>query len=151
MADMQIQRILCPVDFSETSQRALAYALGLAQAAGAELIVVHALEEAPLFAAYAGPQAGSILAEAENAARRELAELVADATLPAARLRTEILRGKIPQAILEYAEQQQADLIVMGTHGRSGLEYAFFGSVAERVIRRARCPVLIVPPRSRPR
>ncbi|MCL6566334.1 MAG: universal stress protein [Acidobacteriia bacterium] len=151
MAAARIQRILCPVDFSETSRQAFAYALGLTQATGAELIVVHALEEAPLFAAYAGPQANTILAEAEKAARRELAELVADTPLPATRLRTEILRGKIPQTILEYAEQQQVDLIVMGTHGRSGLEYAFFGSVAERVIRRARCPVLIVPPGNRQR
>lgn len=151
MVAARIQRILCPVDFSETSRRAFAYALGLAQATDAELIVVHALEEAPLFAAYAGPQANAILAEAEKAARRELAELVADTPLPATRLHTEILRGKIPQTILEFAEQQRVDLIVMGTHGRSGLEYAFFGSVAERVIRRARSPVLIVPPGNRPR
>lgn len=140
-----LHTILCPVDFSETSRRAFDYALLLAELSSAELIVVHAVEDVPLFTAYAGPQMDSILQEAEKAARRELAELIAGVKAENVRIRTDVIHGRVYQAILQYAKQQKADLIVMGTHGRTGLEYAFFGSVAERVIRGAHCPVLIVP------
>ncbi len=144
-AMVTVQKILCPVDFSETSRHAFDYALLFAQSIGAELILVHAVEDVPLFATYADPQMDAILQEAEKAARRELAELIADVKAENVRVRSDIIRGRVYKAILQYAEEQEADLIVMGTHGRTGLEYAFFGSVAERVIRRAHCPVLIVP------
>jgi nucleotide-binding universal stress UspA family protein len=92
----------------------------------------------------------TILQEAEKAARRELAELIAGVKAENVRIRSDVIHGRVYKAILQYAALQKADLIVMGTHGRTGLEYAFFGSVAERVIRGAPCPVLIVPrPRGR--
>jgi len=139
-------RILCPVDFSDTAVHAFRYACALAEKFGAELTVVHVIEVTPVFAGLEGMPQLNLYAEAEQAAQRQLQELTQGAS---AKPKTEILRGGTYKSILAYAEEHGSDLIVMGTHGRSGLEYAFFGSVTERVMRRAPCPVLIVrPPRA---
>jgi nucleotide-binding universal stress UspA family protein len=139
----KLEHILCPVDFSETSGHAFRYAVLLAEQFGARLTVLHVIEEAPLFAGFESMPAMNVLEEAEQAARRQLEELAAGAP---ARVETMLIRGGTYKSIVSYAEEHAADLIVMGTHGRSGLEYAFFGSVTERVMRRSPCPVLIVPP-----
>ena len=73
-----------------------------------------------------------------------MARLAASATT-AAKIRTEIVRGKSHTAILKFAKENAVDLIVIGKHGRSHLDYFLFGSVTERVIRRAACPVIVVP------
>ena len=139
-----VRKILCPVDFSETSRHAFDYAVLFARQASAELIVLHVVEDAPLFTAYGGIPDLNFKDEIEKSARKELAALVAGKEAGGLRIRTDLAHGPTYRTILKYAEEQHADLIVMGTHGRSGLDYAFFGSVAERVIRRAPCPVLIV-------
>ena len=139
-----VRRILCPVDFSETSRHAFEYAVHFAKQCEAELIVVHATEDTPLLTNFGGMPDLNFKSEVEASARKEMAAWVAGCNPGAMRVRTELIRGATYRAILKFAEEQHADLIVMGTHGRSGLDYAFFGSVAERVIRRAPCPVLIV-------
>jgi len=138
-----LRKILCPVDFSETSRHAFQYAVLLAQKCAAELTVLHVVEDVPLFTAYAGVPETAIRDEVEKSARKELAELVGSIDPGSGQIRTQLVRGTSYKAIVRYAEEHKADLIVMGTHGRSGLEYAFFGSVTERVMRRAPCPVLI--------
>jgi nucleotide-binding universal stress UspA family protein len=139
------QRILCPVDFSETSRRAFEHAVWCARTFGAELTVLHVLEPAPLTVAYDGMPDVDFHAEAQRIARQELEKLLATADLSGVRATTRILHGATYKAIAEFAAIQPADLIVIGTHGRSGLEYAFFGSTAERVMRSVSCPVLVVP------
>jgi len=141
-----VRSILCPVDFSETSRRALDYALLLARTCAAELTVLHVVEDVPLLTAYAGLPEGSLVEKVEESARMELAELVAAIPAQGFPIRSDLIHGTTWKAILQYAAQHGSELIVMGSHGRKGLEHAIFGSVTERVIRRAACPVLIVPP-----
>ena len=137
------QKILCPVDFSATSGHAFVYAAAIAQQFGAELILLHVIEEVPLFTAYSGAPVVDSSGEMEKFARAEMARLAAGVT-SGAKIRSEIARGKSHTAILQFAAANQVDLIVIGKHGRSQLDYFLFGSVTERVIRRAACPVMVV-------
>jgi len=146
-AVMNIKRILCPVDFSDTSRRALEWAGQMAAWTGAALEVVHAMEDAPAMTAYAGLPDMGAPADPRASAQRDLNEWVAGLD-EAVRSRSKIrvISGRSHKAILSYAAESRADLIVMGTHGRSGFEQAVMGSVTERVMRHAQCPVLVVPP-----
>lgn len=138
------QKILCPVDFSATSRHAFVFGAAIAQQFGAELILLHVIEEVPLFTAYSGAPVVDSSGEMEKFARAEMARLAASAT-SGAKIRAEIVRGKSHTAILKFAAENGVDLIVIGKHGRSQLDYFLFGSVTERVIRRAACPVVVVP------
>jgi nucleotide-binding universal stress UspA family protein len=137
------QKILCPVDFSATSGHAFVYAAAIAQQFRAELILLHVLEEIPLLPAFGGMPTADPTAQMESFARAEMAKLAASAT-SGANIRTEIVRGANHTSVLKFAKENSVDLIVIGKHGRSHLDYFLFGSVTERVIRRATCPVLVV-------
>jgi nucleotide-binding universal stress UspA family protein len=139
-----VQKILCPVDFSATSGHAFIYAAAIAQEFEAELILLHVIEEVPMFTAYSGAPVVDTSSEMEKYARAEMMQLAASATT-AAKIRSEIVHGKSHTAILKFAQENSVDLIVIGKHGRSHLDYFLFGSVTERVIRRAGCPVMVVP------
>lgn len=126
---LQIRRVLLPTDYSDTAQRALGFARRFADAHGAELHVLYARvpgddincpTDPDSEAWLGGPAQHVVQAEREG-------DAVAD-------------------VIFDYAEEIAADLVVMGTHGRKGIERAMLGSVAEKVVRRAHCPVLTVPP-----
>jgi nucleotide-binding universal stress UspA family protein len=140
MMMQEIQRILCPVDFSETSIRALAYAERLASGTKSELILLHSFE-IPASLTYA-----DIDTPSDPGIRTQLEALplrFADSRA------TRVLHaGPAGEVICWLAEQRACDLIVMGTHGRTGLTHLFLGSVAEYVMRHARCPVVTV--RDRP-
>lgn len=135
-----IQRILCPVDFSEASTKALGYAQRLAGVAGTELVLLHAFD-VPASLTYA-----DIANPSDPAIRTQFEAL----PLQAAGVRvTRVLHaGPAGEVICWLAEQRGCDLIVMGTHGRSGLTHLLLGGVAEYVMRHARCPVVTV--RDRP-
>jgi nucleotide-binding universal stress UspA family protein len=140
---MTINHILVPVDFSSYAEHALEYALALAKTLQARLTLLHVLEPLPLSrdATTAFPEA--YLAELERTAQHKLEEdlrRVQDAGLHAS---TVIAHGIPFQGIVETARQQHVDLIVMGTHGRTGLRHVLVGSVAEKVVRLAPCPVLV--------
>lgn len=139
-----ISKILCPVDLSDASRRAFEQAAHLAQKCDAELIVLHVMEEAPLFTTYGGVPDVGMQGETERMARTDLESLAATAP-SGTKVRTDSFHGQSSKAILQYAEENNVDLIVMGTHGRSGLERVVFGSVTERVLRRSHCPVMVVP------
>jgi nucleotide-binding universal stress UspA family protein len=142
-------RILAPTDFSPTSDVALDYARALAKRFGASLHLLHVLDD-PL--AYGGFSGEMYLGEPSQALRATLVQ-EAERKL-GARLRpedrqqlnatAEVTMDSGPKAITDYASAQGIDLIVMGTHGRTGLAHAVMGSVAERVVRTAPCPVLTV-------
>lgn len=126
---LQIRRVLFPTDYSETAQRALAFARRLVDLHGAELHVLYAHvpgddincpTELESEAWLGGGSARIVQAEREG--------------------------DSVAEVILEYAEEHAADVIVMGTHGRRGVQHALLGSVAEKVVRKASCPVLTVPP-----
>lgn len=143
------QRILWPTDFSSLAKVALPHAVGLAADAGADLVLLHVL---PSLAAYAPDVSGALSAslqrESRTAAQRELRRLEALVKGRNIRMQTVLTEGVPFDQILQTAKRLRCDLIVLATHGRTGLAHAIMGSVAENVIRRAPCPVLTVrPPR----
>lgn len=144
---MRIERILCPVDFSPFSKRALEHAAVLAKWYEAELTVLHAT---PLMPTVLGFPPAVDLASSEpvsnEAVLRELTAFTAEAVAPLAP-RLVLRSGHAPSEILDYADESGADLIVLGTHGRTGFEHLVLGSVTEKVLRKAKCPVLTVPRR----
>jgi universal stress protein A len=140
------ERILVPTDFSAGSERAWAVARQLAGPLGAELILFHVVIEAPLFSE--GPftmkDARDVFSAAREWANTALGEWTAAATASGLRARSSVGIGAPHKEIIAAAALEHADLIVMGTQGRGGLDRALLGSVAERVIRLAPCPVLAV-------
>ena len=145
---VSVKKILCAVDFSESSPQVAAYAATLAAATKAEILCVYI---APSLAEYVGfnvPQAAldSFVGDVVSSAGQTMDAFVAEhfAGLPAKGL---VLAGYPAEEILAAAEEQHVDMIVMGTHGRTGIDRIIFGSVAEKVVKAALCPVLTVKPR----
>jgi universal stress protein A len=145
---MAIRRILVPVDFSEDAINALAYARDFADRFGAELIILHVVE--PIYYAtpadmyVTSPNLSLLLDEQRKAATQQLARLAANLQQKGVRHRTVLKTGVPAQVIVDSAHRPGADLIVMSTHGRTGLAHILMGSVAEKVVRHADCPVLTV-------
>ena len=141
-------RILCPIDFSDTSTRALAYALNLAQEGDAELTLLHVMEVLPQPAdspVSAGVDVLRRHAAAEATALRELRALVPAPARSFCTVRTAVRDGLPHREILGEATDRRAELIVMGAEGHRALDELVFGSNTARVARAAACPVLIVP------
>ena len=147
---MSFERILCPVDFSDPSRRALVYGVALSRWYGAPLTVLHVHAKAPVFAVTApfGSLGAPPLIQKERDVEEQRADLRQFMGPAAGTSTTEIVveRGDACSEILQQAIDRKADLIVMGTHGRSGLRHVLLGSVAEKIIRNASCPILVVPP-----
>lgn len=139
---LRIQTILVPTDFSEIAEKALHVARALARDHRAKLVLMSAPLPPPPAAEVYVP-VGDFAGLTEEA-RRQLTSLAKTVTeLP---VETRVLVGSPGSAIVELANDCQADLIVMGTHGRSGLSRVLLGSVAEYVLRHAPCPVLTIKP-----
>jgi universal stress protein A len=141
-----IERLLVPTDFSPGSERAWAVARRLAGRLGAELVLVHVLVEAPLYSesAFTTKRTRDVFAAARAWAVKTLGEWTSTAAAAGIAARW-VLRTGVPyQEIVGAAARERADLIVIGTHGRGGLDRALLGSVADRVIRLAPCPVVTV-------
>jgi nucleotide-binding universal stress UspA family protein len=145
----EIHRILCPIDFSDASRHALEHAVALARWYESEITALHVLPvpllpEPPILLAFA--QTNNT--ELSNA---EAAEALLQSWLEAARqggikVHSTIVKGNPASLILQHANTSRADLIAMGTHGLSGFDRALLGSVTEKVLRKAKTPVLTVPP-----
>lgn len=145
-----LKRILAPVDFSDASRKAVKHAAALALATGARLDLLHVIP--PLDAALpmnlGGIGAVSIVSDLEPAAKAELERMVAE--LPAGvSAESAVWHGAVVGSILNRAQESAADLIVIGTTGRTGLDRLLLGSVAENVARLAEVPALVVPPEGR--
>jgi len=147
---VSITRILCPVDFSACSRRALDYAVAMGRWYGARVTALHVFPNLPVIDGvpmYRGQPL--VLKDQDPATLRADFEAFVRTASPGAPVETEILEATdVQKAIVNYAEFIRADLIVLGTHGRSGVERLIVGSVAERVGRHAGCPVMLVPPRA---
>ena len=144
------RRILWPTDFSPLAKVALPHALRLAEGSGAELVVLHVLPSTALFAAPEISGAVWDRLERENrtvgaAQLRRVTEQV-KARGPKIRVHSVLAQGVPFDQILRAAGRLRCDLIVIATHGRTGLRHILMGSVAENVVRRAPCPVLTVHP-----
>ena len=145
---IRLQKILFPTDFSPCADRAFDLALLLAQHFGAELHMFHAVvlhEDDPHNPAHHFPDPEAIHHRLERLADSEMARLLERQGATEARIRQVKSRGiSAAPSILEYADECDADLIVMGTEGRRGPSHLLLGSVAEEVVGHARCPVLTV-------
>jgi len=146
---MQLTKILCAVDLSEHSKRVAQYAAMLARATGAQLTVMYT---APSLSQYVGfhvpPNTidnfvGEIVSGAEKAMETFVTENFAGLSVT-----SKVLIGYAAEEIINRANEENVDMIVMGTHGRKGIDRILFGSVAEKVVKNAQQPVLTVrPPR----
>lgn len=146
----QWTRICCPVDFSQTSRAALEEAADLARRYAARLTVLHVFEPA----AGATGEMQAPMPELIEATAQELERKLAGWKLEAERLgapavEQAVISGVPGREIPAFASEGGYDLVVMGTHGRTGLRHLVVGSVAERVVREAHCPVLVIRPRER--
>jgi universal stress protein A len=141
--DFRLKKILVPVDFSEPSRKALHYAISLAKPFKAEILLVHVVESVlPPPDAVIVESAALAAALNEEAAKR-LSEWRKKAASQA-KVQEVLLTGTPYREIVDTAGQSKTDLIVLGTHGRTGLTRLLIGSTAERVMHQAPCPVLVV-------
>lgn len=150
---LPIKRILWPTDFSDASYEALSRALELCAHFSAELVAVHVVPEIPRItpvseAGVEKPGLAAALkkyeAELHNTARQKLHEIIRERVPKDVRSAVIVTRGEPASEILRAAEDERVSLIVTATHGLSGWRQLVFGSVAERVVRLATCPVLTI-------
>jgi nucleotide-binding universal stress UspA family protein len=145
-----IRKVLFTTDFSAYAGHALPYAVGMARDHGAELHVLHVVPTPELAVQFdvAGPVFdASLLAELETNAQEQLGNVLPAEVQKELSVKLAVRRGAAFVEILRYAREMGIDLIVLATHGRTGLRHALFGSVAEKVVRKAPCPVLSVRPK----
>jgi nucleotide-binding universal stress UspA family protein len=150
---LTFKRILCPTDFSEPSYEALKTASKLALRFSGELYLVHVISKLPMALASAFPDSpgipgGFTLAsyqeKLEAAAEKRLKEVADKKVPPELKVRLVVEDGSAAEGITQVAEYEKVDLIVIAAHGEAGWENPMFGSVAERVVRLAPCPVLTI-------
>ncbi len=144
---ISIRRVLVPIDLSELSEKALLYAAELSEKLGAELVVLYVVAEPSAVlpdmmmpVPVAAADADDLLASGKQA----VAETIAARNLGRLNPRAEVRLGSAGEEIVAAAADLSADLVVVGTHGRSGLKHLLLGSVAEHVVRHCPCPVLTV-------
>lgn len=144
--DLQIQSILCPVDFSEFSQRAFNYATCIARHFRSRLFVQHTVH-IPSSAYLGGPKPAEVqkvLQTNLNQAGAGMRRLAAVARLELPEVHMLVNEGEIRDRLLESIREHRIDLVVMGTHGRKGFDRLLIGSVTERIVHEATCPVLVI-------
>ncbi len=143
---MDIKKILFPTDFLEGSSDALPYAIDLAKRYGAKLYIVHVIQDVTQATGWYVPHVSvdELYKDMEESARKELDRIFAEELRGFKDYENLIIRGTPAHEILDFCEKNDINLIVMGTHGRKGLDRLIFGSTAEKVVKNARCPVLTV-------
>jgi universal stress protein A len=149
---IEIKTILAPTDFSEHSARALRYACRLAERLGSELRLLHVLSE--ILPAGPDPLLMPVMpteyyTESEGKAHETLERMLDSTWGRPASVVTAVQWGSPVETIVRYALDNRVDLIVIATHGRTGLSHVLLGSVAERIVREAPCPVLTIRDRNR--
>ncbi len=148
MQQFEIRKILAPTDFSEHSCYALQYARTFADRWGAELHLLNVIEPAVV-----APEAGltpmgmiNLESDLSSAAEKSMQHLLSRDELRGAVTVTAVTYGRASTGIIDYARDNGIDLVVIATHGRTGLQHLFFGSTAELVVRECPCPVLTIHP-----
>lgn len=143
----QIKRILCAIDFSEASPLVAAYTKLLAQGLDAEVLVLYV---APSLSQYVGfhvpPSSIETFVKDIVQGADATMEKFLDENFAGVRVQGEVATGYAAEEILNHAKDQKVDMIIMGTHGRKGIDRILFGSVAEKVVKAAICPVMTVRP-----
>jgi len=144
--DIALKHILVPIDFSEYSKNALRYAVSFAKHFNAELLLVYVVEPAiyPADFSFGQVTLPNIEKEFRERGKKELDKLVHSEIKNQVKAQTMVCTGKPFIEILKVAKQENIDLIIIATHGHTGVEHILFGSTAEKVVRKAPCPVLVV-------
>jgi nucleotide-binding universal stress UspA family protein len=146
---MQQEKILCPVDFSTPSHAALCAAAALAERSGGTLTLLHVYDLPPVEYALAPYGVPQLLDDMRRDAEDKLGDWQREAMARGAlKVDTAAVPGSAAEVIVREARARGSDLVVVGTHGRTGLRHALLGSVAERIVQRAPCPVLVARGRS---
>jgi nucleotide-binding universal stress UspA family protein len=141
----RLRRILHATDFSRASRRAFSTAVGTAKRERARLVLLHVMvPPSPFTGGELPPSYLELEARARRDAERRLARCVAEAERAGVRVDARLVKGVPAEEIVRAARRETPDLIVIGTHGRTGLGRVLMGSVAERVLQRAPCPVMTV-------
>ena len=149
---IQCRRILWPTDFSECAEKALSHALWLAERYGAELVILHIMtpEEADVAHGITGRIWDRLESESRQRVGAELNRLAERVRGRGLQIRQVLGHGTASREILRAANDLECDLIVIATHGRAGLRRTLMGSVTEKVLRLAPCPVFVVRPETAP-
>jgi universal stress protein A len=147
---MEIRSILLPTDFSECANYALSYAASFARQAGASILCVHVIEPVVPTVGYTGMAEplpiADISDQLEDSAERELPKIAECEECQGLEVEEVIAHGDAASEIVRVARERGVDLIVISSHGRTGLGRLLFGSTTESVVRHAPCPVLVVKP-----
>ena len=143
-------KILSPVDFSEFTDEILVYAVNIANRFNSELHLIHVIPNLNYFTPYESfltpENLVAIERNIEGEVGKDFDKITKKLNLPFKRI---VKTGVTFVEIIDYIKQQEIDLVVMGTHGRSGIEHILIGSVAEKVVRKSPCPVLTVRPKGK--
>ena len=144
-----IQQIIVPVDFHQHTDDLADFAVGVANKLGAKTTFLHVVEQFAQVVAYSDVDSTSFLQADEELfgrAQKKMTEFITKIKASCQFCDGVVLRGIAADSIVEYVRDQKIDMIIMGTHGAQGIEKILLGSVAERVLKRAACPVLIFNP-----
>jgi nucleotide-binding universal stress UspA family protein len=141
---VQIRKIVVPTDFSKDAEAALDYAIDLAKTFGGSVHLVHAYQLPVAATPWEFSYPAGLLDDIKKHAEQGIAQLAQRASGKGVPVTTEVAPGPASIAIVEAADRQGADLLVMGTRGLTGFKHVVLGSVAERVLRHSHCPVLTV-------
>ncbi len=145
--DVSVQRILCAVDFYENTKRTTDYALHLASCSGAQVVLLYVAQRMNRYARLYVEQEDleKVTNSIVSGAQKQMDELI-KGKFNSVNAMGMVKMGYPPETILETIEKEHIDMVVMGTHGRRGIDDIFFGSVAEHVVKRSKAPVLTVRP-----
>ncbi|HTG00755.1 MAG TPA: universal stress protein [Nitrospirota bacterium] len=143
---MQLKTILFPTDFSQGARAAMDHALSLAQDYQAKLILLYVIQDISIAEWYIPSSLSltDLVEDMQKSAEMEMAKWGAEASAKVKNVEQQVIRGVPFVEIIKMAKDKGADLIVIGTHGRTGIDHMLFGSTAEKVVRKAACPVLTV-------
>jgi len=144
------KKILCPVDFSEFTKDVIAYAADISKQYGAELHVLHVIPNLTYFTPYESfltpENLVAIEKNIQDEVDRDFGKILKNVDID---VKKAVRTGVAFVEIIDYAKAEGIDLIVMGTHGRSGIEHILIGNVAEKVVRKSPCPVMTIRPRGK--
>ena len=144
---ISVKRILVPVDFSAHSRKAVPYAAGIAVMYGAEIELLHVVEPMAFVEDLVLPSSIAMLDRKHRNKAAEALEKMADELVPpTVKRRLKVILGHVYPEILKEADKSHADLMILNTHGYTGLQEFFMGGTAEKIVRHAHCPVLVLKP-----
>jgi nucleotide-binding universal stress UspA family protein len=148
MAEVKVKKIMFPVDFTESSHKVAKHVKFYAQALGAELTLIHTIRGPEDFSGFEMGAAwwSSYEGELLKGAQKAMDSFMEEEFGGMKGVKNVVLIGDIVEEIVKYAQKNNIDLIIVGTHGRKGLEKVVFGSVAEGIVKKAHCPVLSINP-----